>query len=236
MLAIEDVHVAYGRVDALRGVTLTVSEGEAVGLIGPNGAGKTTTLAAVTGTVTPRAGEIRFEGKSVLRCHPEDIVRRGIALVPEGRRILGTLTVAENLQLGATPRRDRKAVQADTARVLERFPVLERYYRTPAGRLSGGEQQQLAIARALLARPRLILLDEPSLGLAPLLIDRVFEILEDLRCDGATILLVEQNAVRAAAFADRTSVLRAGEIAFTGTRDELVDRVDFASFYLGEGP
>jgi branched-chain amino acid transport system ATP-binding protein len=233
MLEISDLHVAYGRVDALRGVSLTVHQGEAVGLIGSNGAGKTTTLAAVTGTVPVRTGDLRFEGTSILRRRPEDIVRLGIALVPEGRRILASLTVAENLQLGSTPRRDRAGAKGDLERVLARFPVLERYYRSPAGRLSGGEQQQLAIARALLARPRLLLLDEPSLGLAPLLIDRVFEILDDLRRDGATILLVEQNAVRTAAFADRTYVLRSGTIAFSGTRDEISAGIDFASLYLG---
>jgi branched-chain amino acid transport system ATP-binding protein len=233
MLEIDDLHVSYGNVAALRGVSLEVQRGEIIGLIGPNGAGKTTTLAAIFGLVAPRQGSIAFEGESLLRRQPEQIIRLGLGLVPEGRRIFGTLTVAENLQLGATVRSDKAAVAADRRRVLELFPVLDRYLDTPAGRLSGGEQQQLAIARALLARPVLLLLDEPSLGLAPQVIDLVFDTLAEIRESGTTILLVEQNAARTVEFADRTYVLRSGTVAMSGTRSEMTERADFAAAYLG---
>jgi branched-chain amino acid transport system ATP-binding protein len=233
MLEIDDLHVSYGNLAALRGVSLEVRRGEIIGLIGPNGAGKTTTLAAIFGLVAPRQGSIAFEGESLLRRQPEQIIRLGLGLVPEGRRIFGTLTVAENLQLGATVRSDRAAVAADHRRVLELFPVLDRYLDTPAGRLSGGEQQQLAIARALLARPVLLLLDEPSLGLAPQVIDLVFDTLAEIRESGTTILLVEQNAARTVEFADRTYVLRSGAVAMSGPRSEMTERADFAAAYLG---
>jgi branched-chain amino acid transport system ATP-binding protein len=233
VLEIDDLWFSYGSISALRGVSLTVGEGEIVGLIGANGAGKTTTLAAVAGLLEPRRGDVTFEGQSLRGAGPERVVRRGISLVPEGRDIFGSLSVAENLMLGATIRRDRREVAADRDRMVERFPVLGDYYARPAAKLSGGEQQQLAIARALMARPRLLLLDEPSLGLAPLVVDRVFEILAELRGDGVTVLLVEQNAARTIAFADRTYVLRTGEIAASGTAAELADDTDIADLYLG---
>jgi branched-chain amino acid transport system ATP-binding protein len=232
VLKVEDLAVAYGPVRALRGISMEVLEGEVVALIGPNGAGKSTTLKAIVGLVRPAAGTIEFEGDPLPAEAPEQIVRRGIVLVPEGRRIFGSLTVAENIALGATTRSDRSGVQDDVERILERFPILKTYYSTPADRLSGGEQQQLAIARALIARPRLMLLDEPSLGLAPLMIDLLFETLRELKAEGSTILLVEQAAARAVAFADRSYVLNTGEVALSGTRDELRD-VDFANVYLG---
>jgi len=233
MLEVRDLQVHYGAVAALRGVSLNVEQGEVVGLIGPNGAGKTTLLSAIAGIVRPSAGTILFEGEPVAGATPEQIVRRGISLVPEGRHIFGTMTVAENLRLGMTIRRDRDAAQADCERLLEDFPALARYYRSSAGMLSGGEQQQLAIARALLASPRLLLLDEPSLGLAPLVVDLVFEVLGRLRERGVTILLVEQVALRTAEFADRTYVLRTGSMALSGTREELTADADFATAYLG---
>ena len=233
MLAIDELRVNYGRVPALHGISLRVDEGEAVALIGPNGAGKTTTLSAIFGLVAPAGGAITFEGESLVGASPEQVLRRGLALVPEGRHIFGTLTVAENLQLGTTARRDRDGAEADLARTLERFPVLESYYSSSAGNLSGGEQQQLAIARALLSRPRLMLLDEPSLGLAPVVIDIVFDALEELRKEGVTILLVEQNAARAVEFADRAYILRTGRVAHSGTRAEILRMENFDTAYLG---
>ncbi len=233
MLRIDHLVVHYGRIAALQGISIEVNEGEAVGLIGPNGAGKSTTLAAIMGLVRPTSGTVSFKGASLVGRAPAHIVRRGIALVPEGRRILATLTVGENLRLGATIRKDRGAVALDLEQVLERFAALRKYFATSAAKLSGGEQQQLAIARALLARPRLLLLDEPSLGLSPLMTDLVFETLDELRSSGTTILLVEQNAARTAEFADRTYVLRSGVVTIAGAREELLQTADFANAYLG---
>jgi len=233
MLAIDELRVNYGRVPALHGISLHVEEGEAVALVGPNGAGKTTTLSAIFGLVPPAGGSITFRGESVVGSPPEEILRRGIALVPEGRHIFGTLTVAENLQLGTTARRDRDAAERELATMLDRFPALKAYYGSSAGNLSGGEQQQLAIARALLSRPQLLLLDEPSLGLAPVVIDVVFDALEELRNEGVTILLVEQNAARAVEFADRAYILRTGRVAHAGTRDEILRMENFETAYLG---
>jgi len=233
VLEIENLTVEYGRVAAVKGISLTVAQGEIVALIGPNGAGKTTTLNTVMGVLTPSSGAIRLEGASLVGQKPEAIIRRGLALVPEGRQIFSTLSVAENLQLGATVRRDRREVAADLERIFARFPVLQTYYRASAAGLSGGEQQQLAIARALLSRPRLLLLDEPSLGLAPQVIDLVLDILDDLRDEGTTILLVEQNAERAVELADRAYVMRTGSISISGTRAELLQTADFAAAYLG---
>jgi branched-chain amino acid transport system ATP-binding protein len=233
MLTIADLRVNYGRVPALHGISLNVNEGEAVALVGPNGAGKTTTLSAIFGLVRPEAGAITFEGGSLLGLTPENIVRRGLALVPEGRHIFGTLTVAENLRLGTTARKQRTHLGSEIERTLERFPALAHYYDSSAGNLSGGEQQQLAIARALLSRPRLLLLDEPSLGLAPLVIDTVFDALDELRREGVTILLVEQNANRAVEFADRAYILRSGLMAHSGTTEEMRALEDFEKLYLG---
>jgi branched-chain amino acid transport system ATP-binding protein len=233
MLRIADLRVTYGRVPALHGISLEVAEDEVVAMVGPNGAGKTTTLSAIFGLVAPAGGTIEFEGESLLGQRPEKILRRGIALVPEGRHIFGSLTVGENLQLGTTARRDRARAASDLENALDRFPVLKSYYGTSAGNLSGGEQQQLAIARALLSRPRLLLLDEPSLGLAPVVIDVVFDVLAELRTEGVTILLVEQNAARAVEFADRAYILRTGRVAHSGTRDEILRMEDFETAYLG---
>jgi len=233
MLNVERLMIRYGPISAVRDVSLHVDAGEVVGVIGPNGAGKTSTLSAIFGLVRPAGGAIDFEGTSLVGLTPESVVRRGIALVPEGRHIFGTLTVGENLLLGTTPRRDRRRFRNELGEIFARFPILETYFDSPAGRLSGGEQQQLAIARALLSRPRLLLLDEPSLGLAPLMVDLVFEILGELRDEGVTVLLVEQNATRTVEFADRTYVLRDGVVRHSGTRDELVGRLDLAHAYLG---
>jgi branched-chain amino acid transport system permease protein len=233
ILSVQDVTLKYGNLAAVHGVSLEVATGELVGLIGPNGAGKSTTLSAIAGFITPTVGSIDFEGASIVGEPPEKIVRRGIALVPEGRHIFGTLSVAENLAMGATALGERAKVDETLEEVLELFPALRRYYRGSAAKLSGGEQQQLAIARALLSRPRLLLLDEPSLGLAPLMVDIVFDTLAHLRDAGTTILLVEQNAVATVDLADRTYVLRTGRVVMSGTREELLAKTDFAAEYLG---
>ena len=236
MLKITDLSVQYGRVRAVQSLSLEVNEGELVGLVGHNGAGKTTTLMTITGVLRPAGGHIVFDGRSLVGRSPDAILRAGISLVPEGRRIFGRLTVGENLKIGANARADRKHTERDIKRMLERFPVLERDWSKSGAKLSGGEQQQLAIARALLANPKLLLLDEPTLGLAPLMVDRVFEILEGLRNDGVTILLVEQNAARTIEIADRTYVMRSGgRIEFHGTAEELARRADFETAYIGMG-
>jgi branched-chain amino acid transport system ATP-binding protein len=232
VLRIEDLTVRYGPIVALKGVSLNIEEGEVVALVGPNGAGKSTTINSIAGIVEPAGGTISFEGDVLNGVPPERVVARGIGLVPEGRRIFGTLTVAENLRLGATSRSDKSALPEDTERMLTRFPVLKGYYDQQADRLSGGEQQQLAIARALLSKPRLLLLDEPSFGLAPKMIDLVFETLSELKAEGATVLLVEQAAARAVAFADRSYVLNTGDIVHSGTREQLASQ-DLAELYLG---
>jgi branched-chain amino acid transport system ATP-binding protein len=235
LLRLSDVSVHYGRIAAVQGLSLEVNEGELVGLVGHNGAGKTTTLMTITGVLKPSAGRVTFDGSSLAGRSPDQILRLGISLVPEGRRIFGRLTVGENLKIGTTSRRDGDTSK-DMKRVLERFPVLERYWNRSGAKLSGGEQQQLAIARALLARPRLLLLDEPTLGLAPMIVDQVFEILEELHRDGVTILLVEQNAARTIEVADRTYVMRSGgRIQFHGTAEELGGMGDFETAYIGMG-
>ena len=233
MLEVENLVVRYGNIAALQGVSLSVDRGEIVGVIGPNGAGKSTLLLAVAGDVPVAAGDVRFDGRSLVGEAPEEIAWRGLSLVPEGRHIFHRLTVSENLSLGATVRNDRGAVADDLERVLELFPVLREYNRTEASRLSGGEQQMLAIARALLARPALLMLDEPSLGLAPIVIDRVFETLERLRADGLTILLIEQNASRTLELADRIYVLRTGLIELAGPSEELAHDPRFEEAFLG---
>ena len=233
MLEIRDLSVLYGRISAVEGVTLHVGEGEIVGLVGPNGAGKSTTLAAILGLVPAAEGVITYLGESLAGLRTESIVRLGIALVLEGRHIFGTLTVAENLLLGRTANPDRRRADAVLERELRRFPILRETLRRPASTLSGGEQQQLAIARALVAQPRLLLVDEPSLGLAPLLVDRVFDAIDEIRREGVTVLIVEQNVVRTVALADRTYVLRTGRIALSGTRAELERSGALDSAYLG---
>jgi branched-chain amino acid transport system ATP-binding protein len=234
MLQITDLCVNYGRVRAVQNLSLEVAEGELVGLVGHNGAGKTTTLLTITGSLKPASGQILLGGRNLVGRSPDAVLRAGIALVPEGRRIFGRLTVGENLKIGASTRRDRRQVDADIADLLERFPVLERDWAKSGAKLSGGEQQQLAIARALLSRPRVLLLDEPTLGLAPLMVDSVFEILQELRTDGVTILLVEQNAARTVEIADHTYVMRSGgRIEFHGTAEELAKRADFETAYIG---
>jgi branched-chain amino acid transport system ATP-binding protein len=231
LLAVAGLKVRYGHITAVRGVSFEIAEGELVGVVGANGAGKTTTVAAITGLVKPAAGTIVFDGVALHGQSPERIARRGISLVPEGRRIFSSLTVEENLRMGATARDPREVADA-LARELERFPVLARYARTTAGNLSGGEQQQLAIARALMAAPRLLVLDEPSLGLAPQMVELVFDTLEALRAEGRTILLVEQNARQTVDLADRCLVFRQGVVAATLTGGDAAD-AELAEAYLG---
>lgn len=229
MLRVEHLDVHYGQSAAVRDVSFEVGRGEVVGLIGPNGAGKTTTLRAVIGLLRPSAGRVTFLDRDVTGTPPERLVRQGMALVPEGRHVFGSLSVGENLLLGAKRGQDETDLEPE----LELFPILRKYFKRPAGKLSGGEQQQLAIARALVSRPKLLLLDEPSLGLAPLVVDSVFASLEGLRESGLTILLVEQNAARAIEMADRTYLLQMGSIALSGSRDELRRTENLAETYLG---
>jgi len=233
VLVLHEMHVRYGAIAALRGVSLHVEQGEIVGLIGVNGAGKSTTLMTIAGVLQPRSGTIVFRGESIAGSPPEDIVRKGIALIPEGRRIFPGLTVEENLRLGASIRSDRAAIQRDLDEMCERFPVLADRLHQAAGTLSGGEQQQLAIARGLMSRPTLLMLDEPSLGLAPQLVEEMFQMVAQLHRTGVTILLVEQNVERTLDIAGRVYLLNTGEVEFEGTASELRERVDFASAYLG---
>jgi branched-chain amino acid transport system ATP-binding protein len=236
LLRLTDVSVHYGRSAAVQHLSLEVNEGELVGLVGHNGAGKSTTLWTICGVLRPSSGAIAFQGRSTAGLSPDAVLRLGISLVPENRRIFGRLTVGENLRIGASARKDRRAAEADVRRMCERFEALGRFFDRRGSTLSGGEQQQLAIARALLARPKLLLLDEPTLGLAPLVVDRVFEILQELHEEGVTILLVEQNAARTIEVADRTYVMRSGgRIAFHGTPGELAAAGDFETAYIGMG-
>ena len=234
MLRISDLQVSYGNIAALRGVSLDVGEGEIVAVIGPNGAGKSTLLLTIAGVVRARAGRIMLGGMDAGQMQPEALVATGLSLVPEGRHIFGSLTVSENLILGATVRRDRAAISSDVDNVLAMFPVLKDRFRQRASKLSGGEQQMLAIGRAMLARPRLLLLDEPSLGLAPLVVNQVYEAVARLRHSGVTVLLVEQNASRAMTAADRTYVLSSGAIVMSGKSTDLAGTVAFEAAYFGE--
>jgi len=232
MLSVTNVEARYGAILALRDISLTVEEGELVALVGSNGAGKTTTLAVIAGLHRASRGAVVFEGKSLAGRAPEDVARLGISMVPENRGVFPTLTVAENLRLGSYLRRDGE-VARDLERLQERFPVLGERASQAAGTLSGGEQQQLAIARALISRPRLLMLDEPSLGLAPTLVDRVFELVAELHREGVTILLVEQNVRRTLEVADRAYLLRTGRVEASGRPAELRALVDIESVYLG---
>ena len=233
MLSVKDLHVSYGNIVALRGVSLELAKGEIVAVIGPNGAGKSTLLLTIAGVVRAKHGEVRLGESSILGIAPEVLASHGIALVPEGRHIFGSLTVAENIALGATTRRDRQAIAADVERALDMFPILRERYRQRAGKLSGGEQQMLAIARALLARPKLLLLDEPSLGLAPLVVRQVYEAIFELKRQGITILVVEQSVHRAVAAADRTYVVNSGQVAISGRSADLHGTAAFDAAYFG---
>ena len=232
MLSVKGLDVAYGGIAAVRNLSFEVGRGEIVGLIGPNGAGKSTTLNAIMGLVTPRAGEIQLAGSSIVGRKPEDVARSGIALVPEGRRIFADLTVEENLRLGYAARRDGESAEADTDAVFELFPIVKEFRSRHAGALSGGQQQQLAIARALVASPDVLLLDEPSLGLSPTVVDVVFEALARVRERGITVLLVEQRAQRTVALADRSYVIANGELRLTLTPADANDTAKMVAAYL----
>jgi branched-chain amino acid transport system ATP-binding protein len=234
MLEVSALTTRYGAIAALRDAELHVGSGEVVGLIGPNGAGKTTLLNTIAGLLTPSSGSVRFDGEDVTGSAPERLLRAGVALVPEHRRIFTDLTVEENLKIGAITVKaaDRSELLEEMA---ERFPVLKLKWDNPAGYLSGGEAQQLAIARALMSRPRLIMMDEPSLGLAPVLVDVVFDLIDSLRSQGRTLLVVEQNATRMLEVSDRAYVLRSGEVVATGTGAELRARADLFDAFVGKG-
>jgi branched-chain amino acid transport system ATP-binding protein len=233
MLALEGIEVRYGSVPAVRGLSLRLDEGEIVGLIGPNGAGKSTTLHAIMGLCPVHAGQVTLRGISIRGQAPEAVARSGVALVPEGRRIYANLTVEENLRLGFAGRRSRDGVEEDVAWVHELFPVVREFAKRQAGALSGGQQQQLAIGRALVSQPDVLLLDEPSLGLAPTLVDTVFAALSAIRDRGVTVLLVEQRAQRTVAFADRTYVIANGELQATLGPKDADDTERLISAYLG---
>ena len=232
MLALQDLDVSYGGVAAVRGLSLEVRRGEIVGLIGPNGAGKSSTLHAVMGLVPPRGGNILLAGTSLVGRSPEAVAQSGVALVPEGRRIFGELSVEENLRLGLAGRRSKEGADDDIDAVHQLFPIVKEFRRRHAGALSGGQQQQLAIARALLAAPDVLLLDEPSLGLSPTVVDIVFEALIAIRERGLTVLLVEQRAQRTVALADRTYVIANGELRLTLSPDQAGDTEQIVAAYL----
>jgi branched-chain amino acid transport system ATP-binding protein len=233
LLSLTNLNVSYGAIQALRGVSLSVEQGQIVTLIGANGAGKSTTLRAVSGILRPTEGDIAFDGDSIVDEAPHQIVRRGLIQVPEGRGIFANLSVAENLSLGAYCRRDHEQVRESRERGLNLFPRLRERLNQNAGTLSGGEQQMLAIARALVARPRLLLLDEPSLGLAPQITQTIFKVIRDIREQGTTILLVEQNARMALKVADYAYVLETGEIKMSGPAAELASSDEVRKAYLG---
>ena len=234
VLAVKDLHVSYGAIQALRGVSLEVPEGQVVALIGANGAGKTTTLRAISRMVRASQGSVKFEGEELTRLPPHEIVARGLAHAPEGRGIFLNLTVRENLDLGAFLRRDADGIAADRERNFALFPILRERMNQVAGTLSGGEQQMLSVARALMSRPKLLMLDEPSLGLAPQVVERIFQVLREISQAGVSLLLVEQNAHKALRLADRAYVLETGEVVMQGTGKELLASPEVRKAYLGE--
>jgi branched-chain amino acid transport system ATP-binding protein len=233
LLEIQDIHTFYGTIEALKGISLEVNEGEIVTLIGSNGAGKSTTLRSISGLTPPREGSIRFNGEEIGETPPSEIVQRGISQAPEGRRIFDRMSVRENLELGAYLRRDHDKIQTDLDRVFELFPRLKEREKQKAGTMSGGEQQMLAIGRALMAEPKLLLLDEPSMGLAPVLVERIYETIAEINERGMTILLVEQNANFALEVAKRGYVLETGTVALAEDAAALRENPDVQKAYLG---
>ena len=233
LLELENVHVYYGNIHALKGISLQVEEGEVVAMLGANGAGKTTTLRTISGLLRPREGRVRLRGEPIDTLPPHVIVYKGVGHAPEGRRIFARLTVEENLMMGAYARTDPQGIREDLDRVFTLFPRLKERISQVAGTLSGGEQQMLAIGRALMARPRILLLDEPSMGLAPVLVEQIFETIKSINAQGTTILLVEQNAYMALTIAARGYVLQTGEIALSGKAAELQANEEVRRAYLG---
>ena len=234
MLKVTDLQVYYGVIQALKGISFEVNEGEVIALIGANGAGKTTTLHTITGLIAPKAGKIEFEGKDITRMPGHKIVSMGMAHVPEGRRVFAELSVYDNLMMGAYTRKDKKEIAETLAMVYKRFPRLEERKKQMAGTLSGGEQQMLAMGRALMSKPKIILLDEPSMGLSPILVNEIFDIIQALNEAGTTVLLVEQNAKKALSIADRAYVLETGKIILEGDAKVLMNDERVKKAYLGE--
>ena len=234
LLKVENLVASYGAIRAIHGISLEVREGELVALLGVNGAGKSTTLKSICGVLRPVQGTITFAGEEITNKAPETILKKGVALVPEGRDIFGSLTVAENLRLGAFAVYERNRYRQDLEDVFQLFPILKERLNQAGGLLSGGEQQMLAIARGLMSRPKLLMLDEPSLGLSPTLTEQIFQLIAGLRERGTTILLVEQNAERALEIVDRAYLLATGTVEFAGTPEEIKSRVDIASVYFGD--
>ena len=233
MLKIENLHIKYGAIRAVKGIDIEVNEGEIVTLIGANGAGKTSILKALSGLVKPSEGTITYDGKVLNKKSAQDIMKAGISHVPEGRRIFADMTVLENLELGVYQRKDKEGIKKDLEAVYERFPILKDRSKQAAGTLSGGEQQMLAMGRALMANPKILLLDEPSMGLAPILVKEIFSIIKDINAKGTTILLVEQNARMALSVATRAYVMETGKIVMSGTGQELADSEEIQKAYLG---
>ena len=234
MLEVKDLYVSYGMIAALKGISVVVNEGEVIALIGANGAGKTTTLHTLTGLLHAKSGSITFDGKELTKTPAHKIVEMGIAHVPEGRRIFQNLTVLDNLKLGAFTRKDKADIAKDIEEVYELFPRLAERKTQIAGTLSGGEQQMLAMGRALMSKPKIVVMDEPSMGLSPLLVSKIFEIIEMIRERGTTVLLVEQNAKKALAISDRAYVLETGKIVLSGDAHELMNNDSVKKAYLGE--
>jgi branched-chain amino acid transport system ATP-binding protein len=234
LLKVKGLKVAYGGIQAVKGVDMEVREGELVSLIGSNGAGKTTTMKAITGTLAPQAGDIEYLGRSIQGQGPWDLVKQGLAMVPEGRGVFTRMTITENLQMGAYIRSDASAIADDIEKMFDLFPRLRERKDQLAGTMSGGEQQMLAMARALMSRPRVLLLDEPSMGLSPIMVDKIFEVVKDVYAQGVTVVLVEQNASRALAMADRGYVMDSGLITMTGPGQDLLSDPKVRAAYLGE--
>jgi len=234
LLKVSGLKVSYGGIQAVKGVDFEVQEGELVTLIGSNGAGKTTTMKAITGTLGLNAGDIQYMGKSIKGQGPWDLVRQGLAMVPEGRGVFARMTIMENLQMGAYVRRDTAAIAADADKVFSIFPRLKERKDQLAGTMSGGEQQMLAMGRALMSRPKVLLLDEPSMGLSPIMVDKIFEVVRDVYAQGVTILLVEQNASRALAVANRAYVMESGLVTMSGDAKQLLKDPKVRAAYLGE--
>ena len=234
MLEVRDLHVYYGMIHAIKGISFDVNQGEVIALIGANGAGKTTTLHTITGLLAPKSGSVLFEGKDITKVPAHKIVSMGMAHVPEGRRVFAELSVYENLKMGAYTRKDKKEIEESLANVYKRFPRLEERKNQMAGTLSGGEQQMLAMGRALMSKPKIILMDEPSMGLSPIFVNEIFDIIRAVSESGTTVLLVEQNAKKALSISDRAYVLETGTITMSGKAKDLLEDEAVKKAYLGE--